>query len=97
MAQVAAPPNVAAWIDDCLTYLFNVMDDLPEIDAEWDSWDDIEQLDFVIEWDIKRDRLGQLADWEKQRLLTSAQLQRYRYLLEVMNQRQPILDRLLAE
>ena len=97
MAQLAAPLDVSARIDDYSTYLFNVMNDLPEIDAGWDSGDDIEQLDFVFEWDIKRDRLGQLADWEKPGLLTSSHLQRYRHLLEVLDQRRPILDRLLAE
>ncbi|HEY7032928.1 MAG TPA: hypothetical protein VH482_16405 [Thermomicrobiales bacterium] len=97
MAHVVAPPDLSARIDDYLTYLFDVMDDMLEVDADWDTWDDIEQLDFVIEWDIKRDRLGQLADWEKQGLLSRAQSQRYRKLLEVVDQRQPIIDRLLAE
>jgi hypothetical protein len=97
MAQVAAPPDVSAWIEDYLTYLVDVMDELPEIDAEWDTWDDIQQLDFVIEWDIKRDRLFQLEQWDKLGLLTVDQRRRYRRLLDLMNERRPILDRLLAD
>jgi hypothetical protein len=97
MAQVAAPPDVSVWIDDYLAYLFNVMNDLLEIDAEWDTWDDIQQLDFVFEWDIKRDRLSQLEDWAKQGLMTADQRERYRRLLDIMNDRRPILDRLLSE
>jgi hypothetical protein len=73
------------------------MDDLIEIDAEWDTWDEIQQLDFLFEWDIKRDRLVQLENWARQGLLTSSQLQRFRSLLHVMDERRPILDRLLAE
>jgi hypothetical protein len=97
MAQVAAPRDVSVRIDDYLTYLTNVMDDLIEIDAEWDSLDDIEQLDFIFEWDIKRDRLDQLGDWDRQGLLSSAQRQRYWNLQKVLEQRRPILNRLLAE
>jgi hypothetical protein len=97
MAQVVAPPNVSAWIEDYLTYLIGVMDELPEIDAEWDSWDDIEQLDFVVEWDIKRDRLFQLEQWDRLDLLTADQRDRYRRLLDLSNERRPILDRLLAD
>jgi len=97
MAQVAAPPDVPVWIDDYLAYLFNVMDDLLEIDAEWDTWEDIQQLDFVFEWDIKRDRLSQLEHWAEQGLFTVDQRQRYRRLLELMDKHRPILDRLLAD
>ena len=90
-------PGVSARVANYLTYLFDVMDDLPEIDREWDSWDDIQQLDFVVEWDIKRDRLFQLESWNERGLLTPAQQERYRLLLRVLDQRRPILDRLLAE
>lgn len=97
MAQLAAPPNVSVWIEDYLAYLFDVMDELPEIDEGWDSWDDIDQLDFVFEWDIKRDRLFQLEQWYAQGLLTGGQVKRYRQLLDLMERRRPIIERLLAD
>jgi hypothetical protein len=97
MAHVAVPTNVSAWIDNYLDHLFDVMNDLPEIAAEWDSWDDLEQLDFVVEWGIKRDRLLQLKNWDLQGLFTTDQQDRYRTLLDLLERRQPILDKLLAD
>ena len=97
MAHVVTPTDISARIDNYLTYLLNVMDYLPEIDAEWDTWDDIQQLDFVFEWDIKRDRLSQLEDWAEQGLMTADQRERFRRLLDVMDDRRPILDRLLSD
>jgi hypothetical protein len=97
VAHVAVPTNVSAWIDDYLDYLFDVMNDLPKIVAEWDSWDDLEQLDFVVEWDIKRDRLLQLKNWDSQGLFAAALQDRYGELLDLLERQQPILDKLLAE
>jgi hypothetical protein len=97
MAHVATPTDISARVDRYLTYLLDVVDYLPEVDAEWDTWDDIQQLDFVFEWDIKRDRLSELEHWAEQGLLTVDQRQRYRRLLELMDKRRPILDRLLAD
>jgi hypothetical protein len=97
MAQVVPISDVSTHIDSYLEYLTDVMDDLVEIDAEWDSWTNYEQLDFLIEWDIKRDRLSLLAKWSDQGLFTPSQQVRYHDLLEFIEQRRPILDRLLAE
>lgn len=97
MAQVTAPTNVSSWIDDYLDYLFNVLNDLPKIAAEWDTYEPLEQLDFVIEWDIKRDRLGQLEQWNEQRLLDADQQRRYRDLLQLLEERRMMLNALLAE
>jgi len=73
------------------------MDELLGIDAERDSWDVLDQLVFAIEWDIKRDRVDQLEEWETRQLLSSAQQRRHRHLLDVMDRRRPITNRLLAE
>lgn len=97
MAQVAPISDVSGSIESYLKYLTLVMDDLVEVDAEWDSWTDLQQLDFVIEWDIKRDRLSQLANWYEQGLLAPSQQDRYLQLLKVLDRDRPILDRLLAE
>ena len=97
MAEVETLPDVSARIDSYLAYLLDVMDDVLEIAEEWETWDDYEQLDFVIEWDIKRDRLFQLERWDRLGPFTVDQQRRYRRLLDVMDERRPILDRLLAD
>jgi len=70
---------------------------LPEIAAEWHEWSDLAQLNFVVEWPIKEERLAQLREWVRQDELTPPQLDRYRQLLDLMDRYRPILDRLLAD
>ena len=50
---------------------------------EFGTWDDVQQLAFVHEWDIREGRLSQLRQYAKQGLLTPAQRDRYQQLLKL--------------
>lgn len=84
-------------MDDYLVYLKGEWDAVPAIAAEWDEWEDHEQLDFAIEWPIREDRLHQLQQWTNEGLLTPAQRDRFEELLALVNTRRPLIERLLSE
>jgi hypothetical protein len=63
----------------------------------WDRWEEYEQLDFVIEWPIREDRLLQLREWDDQSLLTGEQRTRYADMLALIDRHRPTLERLLEE
>lgn len=97
MPEVVRKADVYEWVEDYLTYLFAEFEDLPEVAAEWDEWDDYAQLDFVIEWPIRMDRLHQLRQWSEQELLTPEQRRRYDELLHLVEANRPLLEKLLRD
>jgi hypothetical protein len=42
------------WIDDHLDYLTRTWESLPELAAEWDTWDEESQLTWVVNWGYPR-------------------------------------------
>src|SRR5688572_15821641 len=97
MAQVAQSRQLHEWIDDYLDYLSSEWAGLPDLAAEWDEWDELSKLDFVIEWGVPADRLHQLHQWAEQDLLTPEQRARYDQLMALVAKYQPILDELLKD
>ena len=97
MAQVVQDDKLRARIEHYLDYLIREWEDVPHLAAEWLEWDEHDQLDFVIEWPIREDRLHQLQHWTEQGLLTPEQYARYEDLLTLVEQHRPMLDRLLAD
>ncbi|HLH23968.1 MAG TPA: hypothetical protein VK066_15705 [Chloroflexota bacterium] len=97
MAQVAKDSEVREWIDDYLDYLFAEWEAIPEVAAEWDEWQDHEQLDFVVEWPIREDRLRELQQWAEQGLLAPQQQARYERLLALVARQRPTLEKLLRD
>ena len=97
MAQVRHRSKIQEQADDYLTYLIREWQAVPRLATEWTSWDDLDQLDFVVEWPIREDRLQQLQQWAEQNFLTSAQCTRYEELLRLVAQYRPTLERLLAK
>lgn len=97
MAQVAQDPQLRHRVEDYLAYLIREWEDLPNVAEEWDSWEDHEQLDFVVEWPICEDRLHQLGRWAEQGLLTTVQRARYDQLSRLVAKHRPMLERLLRD
>ena len=97
MAQVVPDAERGAWIDDYLEYLIREWESIPGLAAEWDEWDDLSQLTFVVNWGVPADRLAQLHQWAEQGLLTPAQRQRYEQLLQLVAQHRPTLEELLKD
>jgi hypothetical protein len=97
MAQVALQERHTQLIDDYLEYLLREWQMLDWVAAEWDSWEEHERLNFVVEWPIREDRLRQLHRWKEQGLFSPKQQREYDRLHGMIEQQRSTLDRLLAE
>jgi hypothetical protein len=95
MAPVVPAAELKARIDRYLTYLFDQWCQLPEMAAEWDEWDDLSRLTFVLNWGVPADRLAQLRGWAAQGLLTPEQRERFDALEHLVAQNHETLAYLL--
>lgn len=84
-------------IDDYIEYLLRGWEDVPAIAAEWNDLEELDRLDFVLEWPIKTDRLNMLNEWARAGAMTPAQCVRFEGLLGVVAQHRATLEALLAE
>ncbi|MGI5916640.1 MAG: hypothetical protein ACOX9A_09360 [Anaerolineae bacterium] len=80
--------------DDFLDYLLEAWAGLPRAEREIDTWDLIEQIDYVEEWTPKLDSLDWLERRAAQGLLTDEQQARLAELHRMVDEYQPILERL---
>ena len=97
MAQVARTDRVEERINSYLAYLERKWRRVPDLARMWNDWDDDERLDFVVEWPIREDRLGQLQQWAAKGALTPGQHERYDGVLTLVAEYRPTMERLLAE
>ena len=67
---------------------------LPEVEAEIDRWDLLDQLNFIEEWPLEEERLKRLEEYLIDGALTQEQLAQYEHLKGIMAQNQPIIRRL---
>ena len=67
---------------------------LPEVEAEIDRWDLLDQLNFIEEWPLEEERLKRLEEYLIDGALTQEQLSQYEHLKGIMAQNQPIIRRL---
>jgi len=94
MARVLIPRAVQA---RDLTYLEQEWGALPSVASEWDTWDDLARLDFVVEWPSREDRLLELQRWAAEGRLTAAQQARHTRLLCLVDEYRPVVARLLGQ
>jgi len=98
MARLARRADVTADVDRFyLEYLEREWLRLPETERCWGAMEEMERLDFVLEWPIKEDRLAQLDAWVAEGVLTPEQMGRYRELQALVDRHRPIVERLLSE
>ena len=96
--RVAPDPQLRARVDRYyLDYLFREWQWVPQIAQHWDSWQDHEQLNFVVEWPIREDCLGELQQWAEHGALTPEQGGRYGDLMRLVAEHRPTLERLLED
>ena len=93
MAQVDRAPHIDA--DHVLKWAFAAWKELPEVEREIDGWDLLDQLRFTEEWQIEEDRLWRLAELDRAGDLSQAQRARYRELLKLVDERRPIIERIM--
>jgi hypothetical protein len=97
MASLTQQTELAAWIDKSLDYLSMYWTAIPEIAAGWDDREELDRLDFVLEWPLREIRLHELQRWETEDLLTAPQQERFDELKRLIQRHRPTLDQLLAE
>jgi hypothetical protein len=94
MAQVRI--SVHQDIEKLLDLLLWQWGRLPAVEAEIDTWDLTEQLDFIEEWPLEEMRLRQLEHYVARDALTPEQLARYHDLKQLISKNCPIIRRLQA-
>ena len=90
-------PDIPGRIEHALAYLRNEWEDLPDVAAGWDGWDEASRLHFVVDWPIRESHLALLREWDKHGLLTPEQRARYQSLLTLIDALRPTLERLLND
>jgi hypothetical protein len=68
---------------------------LPDVAARFSDWDDLERLDFIMEWPLQEDDLQSLSELIAAGSPTAEQRRRFHDLLRVVERNRPFLDRLL--
>ena len=92
MAQVSEATSRD--IDRLLHKLLCQWQRLPEVEAEIDQWDWVDQVVFIEEWPLEKDRLADLERYVDQGALTPEQLCQYEELRRIVEQNRPIIRRL---
>lgn len=83
-------------IDQYLAYLCDEFDNVEDVANEWKELNELDHLDFRLEWPIKAERLHALERYAQEGVMTDEQLVRYRALLRRTAIYLPIIDRLLT-
>jgi hypothetical protein len=97
MAQVAQARELRERIEGFLTYALDEWGSVPEYTTEFQSWDDVQQLDFVQEWAIRESALDALRDYARRDVLTPEQRGRYEQLEQLVTLHRPAVQQLLAD
>ena len=97
MASLAQQVDLAPRIEHALDYLLREWEAIPEVVSTWKTWDELDRLDFVIEWPIREMQLKQLRQWQDEGQLSSHQRQRFAELERLIQEHRAAVDRLLAE
>ena len=96
MAQMTSLPTHER-IELMLAYLGREWNDVPRYIVEWDTWDEDEKLDFVLEWPMWEDALTSLKRWADAGLLAPSEQEEYEDILCTVAKQRPLLAPLLAE
>ncbi len=97
MASIVQQAALATRIDHALDYLLEEWLAIPEIVSTWESWEEPDRLDFVIEWPIREIRLKLLREWNDEGQLSAQQRQQFEELERLIQRHRAAVDRLLEE
>ena len=81
-------------IDELLERSLHHWSRLPRVAAEIDMWDELEQIDFLMEWPLQEDDLEELAELLASDTPTPDQRRRYADLLQLVDTNRPIVNAL---
>jgi hypothetical protein len=97
MASLAQQSATSSRIDHVLAVLTRQWKAIPEVVSTWEPWDELDRLDFVIEWPTREIRLKQLRKWNDEGQLSAQQRQRFEEMEQLMQRHRAAVDRLLEE
>lgn len=92
--MVEVTQTTKAGIDHDLERSLASWSELPQVEAEIDSWHQLEQIDFVEEWAVQEDRLARLERYAASGAMTTEQRARFAELQAVVARNRPIITRL---
>jgi hypothetical protein len=92
---MVATPEVAARIERKLRAIAAEVDDLPNVEAEWETLPDWNQASIAIEWaHLMADYLTELDELNRDRSMSDDQQLRYCAMLHALAAAMPIIERL---
>ena len=97
MAKVVQDPQLQERIERFLKYALGEWSSVPEYAAEFDSWDWLDQIVFVHEWDIRESAVAELTRYAQEGLLTPDQRTRYEELQSLVARHRPRIEELRRE
>ena len=97
MASLVQQSATSSRIDHVLAVLTRQWNAIPEVVCTWESWDELDRLDFVLEWPIREMQLKQIRQWQGEGQLSADQMKRFGDLERLIAQHRAAVDRLLAE
>lgn len=92
MADVAT--RKTEWIDALLVWLIDAWEELPQVAQEINTWDWVEQVDYIEEWTPKMQLLAQLRNYARTGQLTAKQQSHYAHLEDLVRQYESQLETL---
>ncbi len=87
--------SVHSAVEHVLARAIESWEELPEMEREIDTWDHLDQIVYLEEWQIEEDRLLRLAEHAQSGAFTPGQRARYERLLKLVEDHRPIIERLL--
>lgn len=96
MAQVTQNTQLLDRIDWLLDRSMRTWRSVSQDAEEFSAWSDPEKSDYLLEWDVEEDRLGQLEQLAWQGVLTVEQRKRYDELQSLVSEYRPLLEEMRA-
>jgi hypothetical protein len=97
MASLTQQSALASRIDHVLGHLTDQWLAIPEVVSTWETWDELDRLDFVLEWPIREIDLEQLRQWNDEGQLSERQHLRFEELERLVQRHRASVNRLLEE
>ena len=69
--------------------------ELPEIEAEIDGWDLLDQLDVTESWALEEAFLDRLEAYKEEGAMNEGQLARYEELKDLVARNRPVIERIM--
>ena len=82
-------------IDLLLDILVHEWGRLPQVEREIDSWDDLEAVDYLVEWTPRVQILEELDEYARDGSMSPVQRERFEQLQLLIARYRPVFDRLL--